>query len=322
MLDLDEFDILLGIFKSWRDNNACCIGEHQLYSDAFFDVCVDFPGLGDALISMSEVGNRRYVSELHISLSCEGIAKIAVGELGKLERLECLSITANCYLNDEHDELVGRLPFEKLTALKSLQLNFFSLDYKFSEPKEWEIINIDGYPNEEYGRDMIETFPFHGLPADKLRGIGKLPCLETLHLAGVKSGVDSSIVSEICGLKTLKDLKLVNFDSESVAWLKPTEKQVLALLHVTSPLPRDIQGKILEEVSNHIPHPIRRSFKDEPQIIEEPGAYDLELFDNKFECECENRLIQARKIFPELQEFGAKYFVQEYRVSPFFKGFR
>ena len=329
MIDVDEFDILLGIFKSWRENNpeyaeaTAEDGVEGYYELGFAEVCFD----------MRVIGNGRYVTYLGIFLfggRADTPDKIALGELGKLKRLEDLTIAAY----DHHLELVGQLPFEKLTTLKKLELNFFGLDKTehYSDESDFDESDTECHSHPIYPTRFrkFQTFPRNGLPADKLIGIGKLSCLEILHIAGVKSGFDSSILSEICGLKNLKVLKFVNCDSESEAWLPPIEEEhVLALLHVTRQLPPDIQGKILEDASIQIPHPIQVSFKKEgDDIIEGPGAYIFEcqafMKDNglgectfcslRGECECEDRLLQARKIFPKLQEFGAKYFVEEYRT--------
>lgn len=328
MIDVDEFDILLGIFKSWRENNpeyaeATAVDGVEGYYEL---------GFAEVFFDMSVVGNGRYVTDLGIFLfggRADAPDKIALGELGKLKRLEDLTIAAY----DHHLELVGQLPFEKLTTLKKLELNFFGLDKTehYSDESDFDESDTEchSHPIHPTRFRKFRTFPRNGLPADKLIGIGKLSCLEILHIAGVKSGFDSSILSEICGLKNLKVLKFVNCDSESEAWLPPIEEEhVLALLHVTRQLPPDIQGKILEDLSI-IPHPIQVSFKKEgDDIIEGPGAYIFEshafIKDNglgectfcspRGECECEDRLLQARKIFPKLQEFGAKYFVEEYRT--------
>lgn len=325
---MDELDVLLDIFKSWRDDNPDYLRPDRIeieWDDEVSGSCQLFYDQIDTEFDLryENEGGRDIGHVTALKIVFGGLdrqpMKIAVGELGNLQRLESLSISASYGRGDNVQcplHIEGQFPFGKLPRLKTLQMNFFTIDVHNFRAIFEKFLNDEEYIFTD--TPMIETFPRHGLPADKLRGIGNLSRLETLHLAGVQSGIDSSILSEIRHLTNLRDLELINCDSESEAWNSPTEEQVLALLQVTAALPQDVQGIILERVRSGIPCPRMCTWDED--YYDEDTCLPEELFGNKVTHEeYRNNLIHARKTFSKLEKFDSRYFVAQKDVDPVFK---
>ena len=343
MIDFDDVDILLGVFKSWRDDNPKQtwpehtvikwtptlrkIGEsiadfEQRKSNEKLCECKRsgeyelFQGQSDYQVTFDAIFNdgKRDLKKIDIILGSSNLEpiRLSLSELGKFEHLESVSISVNDRIWDDvsfnnltwndYDtvgcplELIGQIPFEKLPLLKALTLEFLTLSTR-----------LDRYTSHKL---KINTCPLNGLRADKLRGIGKLSSLERLEITGVK-GVDSDIISEIQSLKSLKTLSLINCDGNSEAWAKCIlkEESIPAILQVTSPFPRDIQEKILKDLKQHIPLPIQRKVKDDFSFYH--GAAELDLKPLGWFENYPGMFFQARKVFPELEEFESRYYLEE-----------